>query len=167
MLFHLNTWQVEIIHILNSSSFIYQNMEKHPLIQHIGTYSYKHWELGMETSKKQVNNEMSNEISADEKCKVKKLKSKCFTGTNVHVCAMSAVSRVQLFVISWTAALLAPPSLGFSRQENWSGLPFPTAGYFPTQWWNLSLLRLLHWQADSLPLHNLGSPSTCLCKCNN
>ena len=87
----------------------------------------------METSKKQVNNEMSNEISADEKCKVKKLKSKCFTGTNVHVCAMSAVSRVQLFVISWTAALLAPPSLGFSRQENWSGLPFPTAGYFPTQ----------------------------------
>ena len=69
MLFHLNPWQVKIIHILNNYSFIYQNMEKHPLIQHIGTYSYKHWELGMETSKKQVNNEISNEISVMKSAK--------------------------------------------------------------------------------------------------
>ena len=34
-------------------------------------------------------------------------------------------SLVRLFVTSWTAAHQAPPSMGFSRQEYWSGLPFP------------------------------------------
>ena len=35
-------------------------------------------------------------------------------------------SRVQLCVTPQTAAHQAPPSLGFSRQEHWSGLPFPS-----------------------------------------
>ena len=35
-------------------------------------------------------------------------------------------SRVRLCATSWTAAHEAPPSLGFSRQEHWSGLPFPS-----------------------------------------
>ena len=35
-------------------------------------------------------------------------------------------SRVRLYVTPWTAAHQAPPSLGFSRQEHWSGLPFPS-----------------------------------------
>ena len=34
-------------------------------------------------------------------------------------------------VISWTAARQAPPSMGFSRQEYWGGLPFPSPGDFP------------------------------------
>ena len=38
------------------------------------------------------------------------------------------------------------------------GLPFPTPGDLPIQGLNLSLLHLLHWQADSLPLHQLGNP---------
>ena len=38
------------------------------------------------------------------------------------------LSRVRLFVISWTAVCQAPLSMKFSRQEYWSGLPFPTAG---------------------------------------
>ena len=33
----------------------------------------------------------------------------------------------------------APPSMGFSRQEYWSGLPFPAPGNFPTQGWNPGL----------------------------
>ena len=37
---------------------------------------------------------------------------------------LSRFSRVRLCVTPWTAALQAPPSLGFSRQEHWSGLPF-------------------------------------------
>ena len=37
-------------------------------------------------------------------------------------------SKVQLFVTLWTVALLAPLSMGFSRQEYWSGLPSPTLG---------------------------------------
>ena len=36
------------------------------------------------------------------------------------------LSRVQLLVTSWTAAHQAPPSMGFSRQECWSGVPLPS-----------------------------------------
>ena len=39
---------------------------------------------------------------------------------------LSHFSRVQLCVTTYTAAHQAPPSLGFSRQEYWSGLPFPS-----------------------------------------
>ena len=38
---------------------------------------------------------------------------------------LSRFSHVQLCATSWTAAHQAPQSLGFSRQEHWSGLPFP------------------------------------------
>ena len=37
-----------------------------------------------------------------------------------------SLSRVWLFVTSWTTAYQAPPSMGFSRQEYWSGLPSPS-----------------------------------------
>ena len=39
---------------------------------------------------------------------------------------LSHFSRVRLCVTPETAAHQAPPSLGFSRQEHWSGLPFPS-----------------------------------------
>ena len=42
------------------------------------------------------------------------------------VCMLSHFSHVQLFVILWTVAHQAPLSMGFSRQEYWSGLPFPS-----------------------------------------
>ena len=38
------------------------------------------------------------------------------------------LSGVQLFVTPWTVAHQAPLSMGFSRQEYWSGLPFPSSG---------------------------------------
>ena len=41
------------------------------------------------------------------------------------------LSHVQLFVTPWTVAHQAPLSLGFSRQEYWSGLPFPSPGDLP------------------------------------
>ena len=44
---------------------------------------------------------------------------------------MCALSRVQLCSSPWTVAYQAPLSMEFSRQEYWSGLPFPTAGDFP------------------------------------
>ena len=47
----------------------------------------------------------------------------------------------------WTLALQAPLSMGFSRQEYWSGLPFPSPGAFLTQEWNLGPAL----EADSLP----------------
>ena len=39
---------------------------------------------------------------------------------------VKSLSRVRLLVTPWTAAYQAPPSIGFSRQENWSGLPLPS-----------------------------------------
>ena len=41
------------------------------------------------------------------------------------------LSRVRLFVTSWTVARQAPLSMGFSRQEYWSGLPCPPPGDLP------------------------------------
>ena len=41
------------------------------------------------------------------------------------------LSRVQLFATPWTVAYQAPPSMGFSWQECWSGLPFPSPGDLP------------------------------------
>jgi len=40
------------------------------------------------------------------------------------------LSRVQLFAAPWTVAHQAPLSMGFPRQEYWSGLPFPPSGDF-------------------------------------
>ena len=45
--------------------------------------------------------------------------------------ALSSFSRVQCFVTLWTVARQAPLSMGFSRQEYWSGLPFPPPGDLP------------------------------------
>ena len=44
---------------------------------------------------------------------------------------LSHFSHFQLFVTLWTVALQAPPSMGFSRQEHWSGLPCPPPGDLP------------------------------------
>ena len=41
---------------------------------------------------------------------------------------MKWLSRVRLFAITWTVSYQAPPSMGFPRQEYWSGLPFPSPG---------------------------------------
>ena len=51
----------------------------------------------------------------------------------VSVCLCQSLSRVRLFVTPWTAACQAPLSVEFSRQEYWSGLPFPSTGDLPNQ----------------------------------
>ena len=38
---------------------------------------------------------------------------------------VKSLSRARLLATPWTAAYQAPPSMGFSRQEYWSGVPFP------------------------------------------
>ena len=63
------------------------------------------------------------------------------TNTYIFICAwiyafaftepeseMKSLNGVQLFVTPWTVAYQAPQSMGFSRQEYWSGLPFPSPG---------------------------------------
>ena len=44
---------------------------------------------------------------------------------------MKSLSRVQLFAILWTIGHQAPLSMGFPRQEHWSGLPFSSPGDLP------------------------------------
>ena len=44
---------------------------------------------------------------------------------------MKSLSCVRLLATPWTVAYQAPPSMGFSRQEYWSGLPFPSPGDLP------------------------------------
>ena len=44
---------------------------------------------------------------------------------------VKSLSRVRLLVTPWTAAYQAPLSMGFSRQEYWSGLPLPSPIYMP------------------------------------
>ena len=45
--------------------------------------------------------------------------------------AVKSLSRVQFSVTPWTIARQAPPSMGVSRQEYWSALPFPSPGDLP------------------------------------
>ena len=44
---------------------------------------------------------------------------------------VKSFSRVPLFATPWTVACQAPPSMGFSRQEYWSGVPLPSLGDLP------------------------------------
>ena len=59
---------------------------------------------------------------------------------------MKTLSHVQLLATPWTAAYQAPPSLGFSRQEHWSGLPFPSPMQESEKWkWRLSVVSDSLW----------------------
>ena len=44
---------------------------------------------------------------------------------------VKSLSLIRLFATPWTAAYQAPPSMGFSRQEYWSGVPLPSPGHLP------------------------------------
>ena len=67
---------------------------------------------------------------------------------------LSHFSCVQLFATPWTVAHQAPLSMGFSRQEYWSGLPFPSPGDLPDPAIEPQSPTL---QADSLSTELLGS----------
>ena len=68
---------------------------------------------------------------------------------------MKSLSHVQLFVTPWTVACQAPLSMGISRQEYWSGLPFPSPGDLPDPRIEPGSPTL---QADSLPSESPGAP---------
>ena len=76
---------------------------------------------------------------------------------------VKSLSRVRLFATPWTVAHQAPVSIGFSRQEYWSGLPFPSLGIFPTQGSNPGLL---HCRQMLYPLSSFQSSRTSSCCIN-
>ena len=61
-------------------------------------------------------------------------------------CCAELLRHIWLFVIPWTVAHQAHLSMGFPRQEYWSGCHILLQGIFLTQGSNLHLLCLLHWQ---------------------
>ena len=79
-------------------------------------------------------------------------------------CLVKSLSRVWPFATPWTVAHQAPPSMGFSRQEYWSGLSFPSPGDLP----NLGIEpRSSAFQADALTSEPPGFPRQyCLCVLN-
>ena len=88
----------------------------------------------------------------------------------VHACVcVSCLSRVRLFVTPGTIAHQAHLSMYFSRQECWSGLPFPSLGNLPHSG---IMPRSPASLADSLPTETPGKPVyvcvcvyTCVCVC--
>ena len=64
----------------------------------------------------------------------------------------------------WTGAHQASPSMGFSRQEYWSGLPFPSPGDLPNPGIEPASLMSPDWQVGSLPLLPPGKYLCCLFK---
>ena len=63
---------------------------------------------------------------------------------------VKSLSHVQLLVTPWTAAYQAPPTMGFSRQEYWSGVPLPSPNHV------LSVSKLIK-EGMTLAPHNLTS----------
>ena len=97
---------------------------------------------------------------------LKKIKETKSHHSNVKVKAKS-LSRVRLFSTLWTVAHQTPPSMGFSRQEYWSGLPFPSPGDLPEPGMELECPEL---QAEALPSEPPGKPIqmyTCLINRNS
>ena len=71
------------------------------------------------------------------------------------MCFAYLLSSVQLFTTPQTAASKAPLSMGFSRQESWSGLPCPPPGDLPNPG---TEPRSPTPQGDSLPTNQFGPP---------
>ena len=73
----------------------------------------------------------------------------------MHPCVLSHFSHVQHFETPRTVACQAPLSMGFSRQEYWSGFPCPAPGDIPDPGMDTKSPAL---QADSLPTKPTGKP---------
>ena len=90
------------------------------------------------------------------------LKLSHFSPVQPWDCCMLVLSRFSCVWASATPRTVASQvrlSMGFSRQEYWSGLPWPPPGNFPNRWSNPCLLCLLHWHAGYLLLASPGKPS--------
>ena len=77
----------------------------------------------------------------------------------MHACSFSVVS-CSLQPLLFVAHCQAPLSMEFSRQEYWSGLLLRPPGDLPDPGIKPRVSCFLHWQADSLLLHRLGSPES-------
>ena len=100
------------------------------------------WWLGGKESAAICKRRVQSLVQEDPTC--------CRAAKPMHACVLSRFSRVRLSVTLWTMACQAPMSLGFSRQEYWSGLPFPSPACAPqllslcSRVWEPQLLEPAH-----------------------
>ena len=85
----------------------------------------------------------TTENNLDPKVNITQVEKLWFSLT-LDTCVLSHFSHVQFFVTLWTVAHQAPLSMGFSRQEYWSGLPRSPPGDLPDPGSKQHLWRLLH-----------------------
>ena len=76
----------------------------------------------------------------------------------IYKVKVKLLSRVQFFETTWTVACQDPPCMEFSRQEYWSGLPFPSPGDLPDPGFKPMPPASPSLQVDSLPLSPQRSP---------
>ena len=77
--------------------------------------------------------------------------------SSLNPCTLSCFSRVQLFATPWTTVYQTALSMGFYRQDYWSGLPFPPPGNLLDPRIEPMSPAAPALQADSLPLSQQGS----------
>ena len=111
-----------------------------------------------------VRGKSSESINAAKKKKEKREKDGWEGGSRtgqegawpVFHCGAGVLRRVQLFVTPWTVTCQSSLSMGFPRQEYWSGLPCPPPGDLPDPGIEPASLVFPALQANSLPLSHLG-----------
>ena len=102
-------------------------------------------ELAVNRHKKDVTDMLA---SKKARCKILSVlrSHSCKSKYCVLLLLLSHFSRVRLCTTPWTAAHQAPLSLGFSRQEHWSGLPFPSPMHESEKWkWSRSAVSNSSW----------------------
>ena len=91
------------------------------------------------------------------KCLHMKKETEC--NWHIYCAVLSHCSCVRLFATLWTVACQAPLSMGSSRQEHWSGLPWPPPGNLPgPRIKAMSITSYTGRQVGSLPLASPGKP---------
>ena len=114
-----------------------------------GTLKIILWKLNFPVKYKVIPEE--SEVSSVQKVNTELTKPKVYSTFD----SMKLLSRVRFFATPWTVAHQALQSMGFSRQEYWSGLPFPSPGDLPDPGIEPGSLAL---RADALPSEPPGNP---------
>ena len=92
----------------------------------------KHWKYDVELMQSAIDSSEDNEIASKERFNLARLDDSFPDKPQGHMMQTVIAAAAMLFsgvwfcVTLWTAPYQAPLSMGFSRQEYWSGLPFPS-----------------------------------------
>ena len=108
------------------------------------------WGQGHDLFCRLLFSELSLPIGSLNNCWMNQVNNLDWISSSFHV-VVQLLSCLWLFVTPWTAACQAPLSMGFPRQEYWSGLPIPSPADLPDPGIKAGSPA---WQTDSLPLNH-------------